>query len=775
VVGFSVLGGGLAGKVEAAESPYASNGPYDHFLVDSWIVLHADNTASIMSGNMEIGQGSSTAMLQIAGEELDMEIGQLKWVNPDTNLTPQARSTTSSSAIRSMSPAVRAAAATARQELLRLASLSLGVPVAGLTVRAGVVAGGGRSVKYGELLGGKLFNIRMPASYSLTPATWNDNLAVGGLLNGAPGTKPVNSYRLVGTRVSRIDIPARTAGTYTFVHNVKVPGMLHGRVVWPRGQATYGSGLQVLSVDESSIKAIPGARVVRKGNFIGVVAPQEYTAIQAAEQLKVKWSEPLATMSGHGNLWSKMRADDAAGLARNAYTATVPDFVYNVNADRVDAALASASKVVSASYKFQYNGHMPIGPSCCVADVKPNGALIFSNTQDAYSTRSVVASAIGLPVNVVRVKYYGGSSSYGSAPYNEAAQAAAVLSQLAGAPVRLQFMRWEEHGYDNYGPAMLVDLRGGVDASGRIVATDLTAFALPTTPTGTMPQLLGTTAAPQGSQRAVPTWGMAGSQYTIPARRTSEKSLPAAGSGYGLRTGALRSVLGMQTVFAYEQMIDELAYAARIDPYQFRVQNVSTNDPARPWYNTDRWLGVLNAAARAANWQPRVAASNLSDANIVTGRGVASAPHAMSLATVIAEVEVNKETGKITVKHLYMAQDSGLTINPELVENQMTGGVIMATSRTLLEEVQFSKSRVTSLDWVKYPILRFKDTPKVKAIVIQRPELRPSGAGEAPEAPTAAAIANAFFDATGVRLRETPLTPARVRATLAAAKAGTYR
>jgi CO/xanthine dehydrogenase Mo-binding subunit len=773
IVGFSLAG--IAGKAQAATSPFASNGPYDHFQVDSWITINADNTASVMSGNMEIGQGTSTGMLQVAGEELDMDIAQLRWFNPDTNLTPRARSTTSSSSIRSMSPAVRAAAASAKQELLRLASASLGVPIAGLTVKSGVVSGGGRSVKYGDLLGGKVFNVKMPASYNLTTTAWNDNLAVGGLLNGAPGTKPVSQYQLVGTRVPRIDIPARIVGNYSYVHSVKVPGMLHGRVIWPRGQATYGSGMTLLSVDESSIKSIPNARIVRKGDFIGVVAPMEYDAIQAAAQLKVKWSEPLATQSGNGGLWSKMRADDAAGQAKSALVATVPDFAYNINAEKVDAALASAAHVVSATYKYQYNGHMPIGPSCCVADVTPNGAVIFSNTQDAYGTRSLVASVLGMPENVVRVLYHGGSSSYGSAPYNEAAQSAALMSQLAGAPVRLQFMRWDEHGYDNYGPAILVDARAGVDANGKIVATDWTGFAIPTTPTGTVSQLIGTPVAPQGSQRAVPTWGMLGAQYTMSARRTIEKTLPTAGSAYGLRTGALRSVLGMQNVFAYEQLIDELAYAAKIDPYLFRVQNVATNDGVHPWYNTDRWLGVLNAAAKAADWKPRVAASNLSDENVVRGRGIASAPHAMSLATVIAEIEVNKKTGKIVVKHLYMAQDSGLTINPGLVENQMTGGVIMATSRVLVEEVRFSKSRVTSLDWVSYPILRFKDAPKVTAIVIQRPELRPSGAGEAPEAPTSAAIANAFFDATGVRLRESPLTPARVRATLAAAKAGTYK
>jgi nicotinate dehydrogenase subunit B len=280
-------------------------------------------------------------------------------------------------------------------------------------------------------------------------------------------------------------------------------------------------------------------------------------------------------------------------------------------------------------------------------------------------------------------------------------------------------------------------------------------------------QQLGFPLVPQAREGTVDGWGMSGSQYTVPARRIITHALP--NIGLGVRTGAMRSVLGPQTVFAFEQMIDELAYAAKLDPYEFRVKNVATG-PGRPgpWYDTDRWLGVLNTTAKAANWKPRVAASSLSDETVVTGRGIASAPHAMSLSTVVADVEVNRKTGKIVVKHLYMTVDPGLAVNPALIENQMIGGVVMATGRLLHEAVLFDKSRVTSLDWVTYPILRFKETPKVTAIVLSHPEQRAGGAGEVPEAATTAAIANAFFDATGVRLRESPLTPARVRATLAA-------
>jgi nicotinate dehydrogenase subunit B len=767
IVGFSVLGSGLAGKAQGADNPFASNGPFDSSAIDSWITIHADNTASVMSGNMEMGQGSTTGLLMIAGEELDMEMSQLKFVNPDSNLTPQARATNSSTSIRAMGPAVRAAAASARQTLLGLASVSLGVPVAGLSVASGVVSGGGKSVTYGQLLGGKLFNVTMPASYNLNLTTWNNNLATGGLRNGAPGTKPVTQYKLVGTRTPRIDIPEKVLGTHTYVHNVRVPGMVHGRVVRPRGQGAYGVPASIVSVDEGSIKNIPNVQIVRKGNFLGVVAEREYDAIQAAAQLKVRYADTPPGLPGNGNLWSKMRADDTAGLADGFFPSS-PDFPYSINPDKVDAALKSAAHVVSESYSYGYDAHAVIGPSCCVADVTPNGAIVFSNTQDVYGTRSKLAAVLGMPEKMIRVKYYEGSSTYGSSPYNEAAEGAALLSQAAGKPVRLQYMRWDEHGYDNYGPAVMVDLRGGIDANGKLVATDYTALSRSDASTDLVNQELGVPLAPQGRARGVDLWGMAGAQYTIPARRTLSKSLPSA--GFGLKTGSMRSVLGPQTVFAFEQMIDELAYAAKMDPYLFRVQNVATGpgNPG-PWYDTDRWLGVMNATAQAANWKPKVAASNLSDANVVTGRGIAAAPHAMSLSTVVADIEVNKKTGKVVAKHLYMTVDTGLTINPGLVENQMMGGSVMAASRVLMEEVRFSKSRVTSLDWVSYPIMRFKDHPKVTTIILQHLDQRSGGAGEVPEAATIAAIANAFFDATGVRIRETPLSPSRVRATLKAA------
>jgi nicotinate dehydrogenase subunit B len=766
IVGFSVLGAGLAGRGQTATSPYASNAPYDRNAVDSWIVIHADNTASLLTGRAEMGQGTSTGMLQVAGEELNMDVSQLKWVMPDTNVTPNTASTSASNSIRQYSPMVRAAAASAYQALLGLASANLGVPVSSLTVKSGVVSGGGKSVKYSDLLPDKPFNVQMPASYKMTAVPGNAVPANAGLEPGASPAKPVSQYKLVTTRVPRIDIPELVTGQYTYVHNIKVPGMLHGRIVRPRGQAGYGFGTPIVSVDESSIKNLR-VQVLRKGDFLGVVAEKEYDAIQAAAQLKVTWADP-PPLVGSGNLYKNMRAQDSAGKVVAATPFAAGDFNYNISPDKVAGALASAARVVSATYAYPYNGHMPLGPLCVVADVTRNGAIIFSNSQGVFGQRTKVASLLGLPENVVRVKFYEGSSSYGSGShYDEAAEAAALMSQLAGKPVRLQYMRWDEHGWDNYGPPHLMDIRGGVDAKGNIVGIDFTTFNHGGSYDVVVRQSTGNPVAEPGIA-SVEHWGVLGSQYNLPTQRVTVKSLPVLNNYF--KTGALRAPLGPQEAFGYEQMIDELAYAANMDPYLFRVQNIRTTiDPDLPWFNGDRWLGSLNAAAQAANWQPRVANSVKQTGNVVTGRGISITTHSWSTSGVVAEIEVNKKTGKIVTKHLYISQDAGLTVNPALVENQLMGGAIQGVSKALHEEVTFDKRRVTSLDWVGYPVLRFKDSPNVTSVVVQRTDKRSGGSGEVPMPTTVAAIANAFFDATGVRIRQAPMTPGRVRAVLKAA------
>ena len=777
-VGFSFTSATGARKAFAANGPSTANEPSDAGQIDSWIRIHEDNTASILTGHQELGQGTATGLLMIAGEELDLDMSQLRFVSEDTSLTPNSFSSTTSEGICGNGPEVRAAAAAAKQVLLGLASAKLGVPVTGLTVSGGVVTGGGRSVSYGELIGGKAFSTTIPEIYNLNQSLMPGFNGTAGLLAGAPGTKPPSQYKLVGKRVPRIDIPPKVTGNYTYVHNVRLPGMLHGRVVLPPGQRAYGGGAPVLSVDETSIGHIPGARVVRRGDFVAVVAPREWDAIRAAEQLTVTWAQPPA-LPGDGNLPAHMRAQDAAGRSTVRRT---------VDTGNVDAALSSSAHVVSREYFFPYNAHVPIGPACAVADVRPDGAVIYSNTQTTWELQEKLAAVLGLSKDVVRVRWVEGSGSFGGSPGRfEAGTAAAVMSQITGRPVRVQFTRRDEHGWDNYGMPQLMDVRAGIDSDGTVTALEYTLTS-PPFPVGTytIEQLVGRPSAePPGWD---PSTDVTGSQYTIPNWRLTSRTLPILNSGF-LKTDFLRSPIAVGAAFAVEQAIDELAYLAGMDPVEFRRRNVQTADTHPQanfrWLgmydvsnvvsNSERWLAVLDAVAKAAGWQPRVAASLLSDDDIVHGRGIAlggtgSGAYSVNYAAAAAEIEVNKQTGVITVQHVYTCQDYGLVINPDGVESQAQGMAVQAVSRLLKEEVLFDEAAVTSLDWESYPILRFSEAPTVTHIIISRPGITPGPGSEELMPCVTAAVANAFFDATGVRMSRAPLKPERVRAALQAAR-----
>jgi CO/xanthine dehydrogenase Mo-binding subunit len=721
VVGFSLAGAATAGGASAADGAPVRGGaagPPDQAQIDTWLQVNPDNTVTIYHGRVELGQGSSTGLLQIAAEELDVDFAQIVATRVDTNISPNQGSTVGSTSIRSAGPTLRAAAAEARQALLNLASANLGVPVSQLSVAKGVVSGGGKSVTYGTLVGGKLISARM---------------------TGTAPQKKVSDYKVVGQRIPRIDIPDKVSGKFTYIHNVRVPGMLHGRVVRPKGQSAYGNGAKVLSVDVKSIARIPGAQVVRKGDFIGVVAPHEYGAIQAAAQLKVTWAAN-PKLPGNGDVFGKMRSETT--------TDAVP-----VNTGNFDAAWARSDvKKVQSTYTFDYQNHGALGPMCAVADVKPGSATVLTMSQGVYGLRQKLAPALGMPETAIRVQFYDGSGCYGPSTYDDVAISAAIMSKAVGKPVRLQFMRWDEHGWDTHGPAQLTDVRGAVDSTGKIVAYEYGVWAIPYYNLDTARELAG---------EAIPTPGRgnadtasAGAQYALDSRKVVAHSLPLL-NGY-LKVTFLRAPLAPQGTMASEGLIDELAFAAGMDPVEFRRRNITD----------ERWLGALNAAAAAAKWQPRVSNSRKPTGNVVSGRGVAIGGFASSFVGIVAEIEVNKKTGKIVVKHVYGAQDAGLAVNPALIENQMEGAMMQGVSRSLLESVKMSKERITSLDWVSYPSLRFKDAPNITAVVVNRPDKASSGSGEPALAPVAAAISHAFFDATGVRIRQAPMTPGRVRAAL---------
>jgi nicotinate dehydrogenase subunit B len=734
VVGFSLAGAGLAGKASAA-APARTGYLPDPTQVDSWISVLADNSIVFKTSQIECGNGVTTGLCQLVAEEMNVPAAQVRHAVWDSYDMVNSGSTGGSTGIQSSAgPPLRSAAATAMQALLGLASANLGVPVASLSAANGVISGGGKQVTYGQLVAGKLFNAKI-ATANLSP--------------GQGISKPVSKYTVIGTRVPRVDLPAKIAGTYTYVHNVRVPGMLHGRVVRPRGQGPFGTGAPIISVDESSISQLPGARVVRQGDFLGVVAPREYDAIQAASQLKVTWKES-SILPTPGGLYKQMRAQDAAGLAKAAFT---------VNNGNIDAGMAAAAKTVSQTYTYQNGSRAVIGPACAVADVQASSANVWSSTQNVPGLVTSIAGMLNIPAGNVRVFYYEGSSSFGSAQSSsDTPKAAALMSKLAGAPVRLQLMRWDEHGWDNYQSAMIMDVRGGIDASGKLTAYDYTLTSAPySTVIDLTSELTGSPypTTMTGARADDPSTNV---MYYSPNKRVTGKTLPVY-NGY-FRAGSLRSGgEGQLSAFGAESFMDEMAYAAGMDPIEFRRKNIAD----------DRWLGVLNAAAAAANWQPRVAASVKQTGDVVVGRGFGSGTHGTAAyAAAVVEIEVNKKTGKILAKHIYNAMDAGLAVNPAGIENQMSGGSIFGLSR-ILEQVNFNKSRVTSLDWVTYPILRFKDTPLVTNVIVSRPDQLPLGTGEPTVCPIPAAVANAFFDATGVRIRSGPFTPAVVRATLRAA------
>jgi CO/xanthine dehydrogenase Mo-binding subunit len=735
--GALVIGFGLRDQLSAqgtsgVQARGAVAGPPDAKQIDTWLAIHADNTATVYVGFAELGQGASTALLQIAAEELDLDMGQIKSVRLDTNVTPNQGGTYSSASIARGGPQVRQAAAEARRALLGMASKRLNGPATGLSVSKGVVStsDGSKRVTYGELIGDRRFDL----PFSET----------------APVKEPA-SYRVVGTRVVRRDLPDKASGSHVYMQHVRLPGMLHGRVVRPRGQRAYGVGAKVASIDETSIRDIPGARVLRRGDFIGVVAENEWDAVRAGRQLRVAW-EQTSALPGSEKVYERMRA-----------AKTTEELV--VERGNVAAALTSAAHVVTQVGRAPYQAHAPFGPNCALADVKPDAALIMCSTQDVYATRRTLAALLKLPQESVRVQYYEGSGTYGHSCYDDVAQAAAFMSQDAGKPVRVQFMRWDEHGWDNFGPAHVGEVRAAADANGKIVAYEYHGWQHGWSGTEASAQLAGTPVGEFIPAQAMGVQGVnrltCGGQYRIASLKLVNHKLPV--TEY-LKAGWLRSPLDLSFAFVSEQAIDQLAFLLKIDPYEFRRSNIAD----------DRWLGVLDAAAKAANWTPSTRAEGnrgaslgtSSSARTVTGRGIGLGTHLQSWGGAVADIEVNIGNGQVVIKHLYAALDAGLVVNPAIVESQIRGQLVQTASRMLHEEVTFDTSGVTSVDWASYPILRFEECPEVTPIVVQRINERSLGAGEEVMAAAAAAIANAFFDATGVRMEQFPFTKPRVLAAL---------
>lgn len=743
---------GLLAVTLQAQTP--ASGPYrdpDFHQIDSWIVIHQDNTATFYVGKTDPGQGTGTNFRQLMCDELDLPFERTTCIMGSTDITVDQIGSGGSTALERDSWPMRRVAAEARRILLEMAADRFHVPVSSLSVRDGVITAPGHRITYGELIGGRKFNV------ALSGANVNT-------IQGQARTKSVPELRYTGQSLQRDDIPSKVDGTHKWSADVKLPGMLHARNIKPPFACA-----QLLSVDESSVRGLPGlVKVMRKGNYLAVVCEREEQAIQAARQLKATWQKPeKPPFPSSENLFSYMRS--VTPVDSKTTTTGTPE-----------EAFASAAKVITAEYEIPFQGHTAFAPAHATAD--PSGGLmtIYSNDMKSYGMRRCVATFLGMPQDRVRVVWLHGPQSYGRTAAEDAACEAAWLAKELGRPVRMQWMRDEETAWDTKGPAFTVSARAALNAQGQLSAYEYDARSCDYNHVGYNEPQTVLVAQLMGIRKATPATGSAAlpsEVYAIPHRRmtASVVSLPNIWET-PLRCGNLRDPNGPQATFASESFIDEIAAAQRQDPLHFRLRLLRGASQDDSGHRRARSIAVLEAAAQAYGWQPRPSPGPRGKGDVLTGRGVAYSFRGLSIIAQIAEVEVHRQTGRVWAKRIVCAHDCGLIVNPESLRRTLECGTLYGLSRALHEEVQFDEQRVTSVDWLSHPSLRHVDVPERLDIVMvngdpnpQRPDLPPYGAGEAVLKPTLAALANAIFDATGVRIRRIPLRPARVLAALQSA------
>jgi nicotinate dehydrogenase subunit B len=720
-----------------AQSSPASSGEPDPTQLDSWIAVGQDGSVTIFTSKVELGTGIETALAQIAAEELDVSWRKIKVDMGDTSKTIDQATTSGSRTIERAGPQVRKAAAAARKELLRLAAEKLSAPAEKLTVRDGVVSVVGnpsKRVSYAQLIGGKRFNVKIQAE------------GRGNELKLAQDVKAKDpkEYTTVGKTVPRFDLPPKVTGEAVYIHDVRIPGMLHGRVIRPPTVSTAP-----VNIDEDSVKNIPGfVKVVQQGSFVGVVAKTEWAAIKAAEALKVTWAKPTTKLPANAE-------------ELYAYLKNTKSFTTLKGAEKGDPAATfdKAKKQYEATYRWPFQLHGMIGPSCAIADVRGDQATVWSGCQGPFRIRASVATLLKLPEKNVRIIYRDGSGSYGRLSSDDSSEDAALLSRLVGAPVRVQWSRRDEHAWEPKGPAQLQTLRAGVDDAGKIIAWEFTDYSLPWTVSSTTTLLASEQIGIKSKTPGSGNGNQGGGEiYAFENTKVSAEQIPwLQPEPFPLRTSNLRAPGQLSRCFASETLLNEIAADLGADPVEFRLRYLTADQRA-----TD----VLKAVANKTQWQKRSSPSASSSGTTATGRGIALTRRSGGYAAAVADVEVNKSTGNVTVQRITLAHDCGLIVNPDGVKNQVEGNIIQGVSRALLEEVSFDASGVTSLDWSSYPILKFPEVPNLDVVLINRQEVAPLGAGELATVPVPAAIANAIFDATGVRLREVPFTPKRMLAGL---------
>src|SRR5450631_134558 len=691
---------------------------------ETFVKITADGSVTAFNGHVDLGTGIRTALGQIVAEELDVSFARVVVVLGDTSRVPNQGATIASETIQITAVPLFLSAAQARQFLIARAAERLELSEQDLVVEDGLIRGrDNRSVSYGELIAGE--NVRLELA---------DHVPV----------KTVDSYTIVGQSVPRTDLPAKATGELVYVHDVRVPGMLHGRVVRPPYAGVDAGafvGTSLVAVDEASVADIPGlVAVVRIGDFVGVIAEREENAVKAAAQLRVTW-KPTPTLPDMKDVETALRANPST-----------PRIL--IDKGDVDAAIAAAEKPMQRTYIWPYQMHGSIGPSCAVADVGEDQVRVWSGTQNPHILRADLALLLRRPDSEIDVIRMEAAGCYGRNCADDVSADAVLLSRAVGRPVRVQLTREQEHAWEPKGTAQLMDVRGGLRADGSVAGYDF-ATRYPSNGAPTLALLLTGTIAPvpavsqMGDRTAIP-------PYDYDAIRVVAHDMPPI-----VRASWLRGVSALPNTFAHESYIDELATEAGVDPIEYRLR----------YLRDSRAVDLVNAVAKRADWSPRpVWKEPAAEGDIVRGRGFAYALYVHSRfpgygaawSAWIADVAVNKSTGDVSVTRVVAGQDSGLMINPEGVRHQIHGNVIQSTSRALMEEVSFDRNSVTSREWGAYPIIKFPDVPKIDVLMLPRQDQPPLGVGESASVPSAAAIANAIFDATGVRFRELPFTPERI-------------
>jgi CO/xanthine dehydrogenase Mo-binding subunit len=733
--------GALAGnlRAEAAESPsFGTNKPALHPAeLDSWIAVGKDGQITAFFGKTDAGQGVDVAVAQIVAEELDVPFGKVAVIMGDSGVTINQGGASNSTGIKAGAQQLRYAAAEARRILVEAAARQWEVAPGSLIVEDGIIRSPGnpaKQISYAELVGGRFFDQKLE---------WNNQQGNALEIRGRAKPKKVSDYKIVGKSIPRPDVADKAFGTIDYVTDVRLPGMLHARVIRPPV-----AGATPAAVDESSLDGT-GAKLVRIKDFIAVVAEREWDAIRGAQALKVSWTPIEPPFPGHDGLYDHIRA------------AKPTNGMIVVKADGIEGVFAGAAKTIEAQYEWPLQSHASMGPACALVEISGDRATLYTASAKPHYAAQGVARTLGLKIEDVRAIWTRGPGAYGRNDADDTAAEAAVIAKTTGRPVRLQGMRHDGIAWDPKAPAGVHSARAGFDRDGNVLAYEFRAKAFSTVDVysnGSKPkdlwvdQLLGESNAGREYTFNVPA-----DSYQFPSMQTSWQTIaPLLERASPLRTSHMRDTAGPQLHFASESFIDEMAFAAQSDPLAFRLK----------YLTKERDKAALSAVAERAGWEPRdrPRKRKLADGRHV-GQGIAYAQRSGTVVAIVADIEVDPASGRIWARKFTVAHDCGLIINPGELKRVIEGNIVQATSRTLYEEVRFDRTKVLSVDWATYPIVEMADAPEaIDIVLIDRPEIAPSGAGEPGSRPVAAAIANALYDATGARLRRVPFTPARVKA-----------